>query len=365
MSTASGRAPAPHAWPAGQLPQASPGQQCGRQQRPPASRPPPPAARAHRVAALGVPGAGHALGPLAPRQVQVVAAVPLTRYHIELAVPPLLRVACAAAVGVGAAAASRLRAVCSAACRLAAGPVHRTAPWLRTFSMKNSHLPARASAAAAAGCSLAAAAGACWPETAAAGGATAAAAAWPSACWTPGGLPIRRGGAVVVRGWRGANEKECGSLPARACHIQLAWSGGECQAMLLVDRAVAHCSQMRGQANAWRSGGAADGSAAAGRVICGAHGPSPHSPWPSRSASTSHPTPSLLPASCLQAEAMVCSCGKCIAGCLSPRMALRLQRTAESAASMIVDSVDWAGEWPSGQTPAPRRAGALLVASRH
>lgn len=44
-----------------------------------------------------------------------------------------------------------------------------------------------------------------------------------------------------------------------------------------------------------------------------------------------------------QLPMMPCTCGKCIASILSPRLAYRLQHTCTSAADMIVDSISWPG----------------------
>lgn len=96
----------------------------------------------------------------------------------------------------------------------------------------------------------------------------------------------------------------------------------------------------RARSNAWCTGGAAGGSGGGGQQGSWEALPG-HRPHVFVSPSTSHTSPSTPVA--FQGH-MVCSCGKCIAGCLSPRMSLRLQRTADSSASMIVDSVDWPGE---------------------
>lgn len=59
--------------------------------------------------------------------------------------------------------------------------------------------------------------------------------------------------------------------------------------------------------------------------------------------------------------AMVCSCGKCVAGILSPRMACRLQATAANAADMITDSIDWTGQ--SGRQPSAVWERLTLIAA--
>ena len=43
---------------------------------------------------------------------------------------------------------------------------------------------------------------------------------------------------------------------------------------------------------------------------------------------------------------MPCSCGKCLGGVLSPRMAARLRLTAEACTELISDSLPehWSGE---------------------
>ncbi|PRW32670.1 ankyrin repeat family [Chlorella sorokiniana] len=43
---------------------------------------------------------------------------------------------------------------------------------------------------------------------------------------------------------------------------------------------------------------------------------------------------------------MVCSCGACLNGALSPRMACRLKRTAPGCSDMIIESISWPGEGP-------------------
>lgn len=43
---------------------------------------------------------------------------------------------------------------------------------------------------------------------------------------------------------------------------------------------------------------------------------------------------------------MGCTCGACIAGILSPRMAYRLEKTASAASEMVKDSMDFNGEGP-------------------
>lgn len=48
---------------------------------------------------------------------------------------------------------------------------------------------------------------------------------------------------------------------------------------------------------------------------------------------------------------MVCSCGKCLHGALSPRMACRLQRTAPGCSDMIIESIGWPGVRPHGRAP--------------
>lgn len=47
-------------------------------------------------------------------------------------------------------------------------------------------------------------------------------------------------------------------------------------------------------------------------------------------------------------QAMGCSCGQCIAGILSPRMMLRLERTAASSSEMVLDSMNFKGAPPAG-----------------
>lgn len=58
------------------------------------------------------------------------------------------------------------------------------------------------------------------------------------------------------------------------------------------------------------------------------------------------PPTAALPAAAAAARRpakMVCSCGQCVAGILSPRMSLRIERTAASCADMITDSISWQG----------------------